>query len=245
MRDLAAGGKGAPLVPVFDHAFFGAGPIRALQNIGGIANVTVVGRGIRPIAFDTGPGNCLIDRVVQQTTRGRQRFDVDGRLARQGRVDHRIVEQLWRHPYFRVTPPKSTGREVFNDALLQRVFGRRLQTHPYDVIATLTYFTAFSIAESYRRFVPHRLREVIVSGGGVRNRTLMSHLITCAAPVPVRSIESYGIPAQAKEPVAFAYLALRALRGRPNHLPDTTGAHHKRILGSLTPGHADKNWSPV
>ncbi|MDP3704071.1 MAG: anhydro-N-acetylmuramic acid kinase [Candidatus Omnitrophota bacterium] len=235
-RDLAAGGEGAPLVPYFDKVFFGHGPARALQNIGGIANVTVVGQASPTIAFDTGPGNCLIDLMAQQMSRGRLRYDAGGRLAARGRVDHRAVAQLWRLPYFRRQPPKSTGRELFNERLLTRVFGARLRRAPVHVLATLTYFTAYSIAEGYRRFVPHRLREVIVSGGGVRNGTLMRHLTELLAPIPVRTIERYGLPTQAKEPVAFAYLALRALRGQINHLPETTGAREACVLGTVTPG---------
>ena len=236
-RDLAAGGEGAPLVPYFDDAFFGGGEPRALQNIGGIANVTVVGRGLRTRAFDTGPGNCLIDLAARLATRGRARYDAHGHLALRGRVDHRAVERLWRHPYFHQPPPKSTGRELFNEALLRRVFGERLTTAHEDVLATLTSFTAYSIVESVRRFIPHRLREVIVSGGGVRNRTLMHHLTRLFAPIPVHSIERYGIPAQAKEPVAFAFLAHRAIQGRINHLPETTGAREACVLGAVTPAH--------
>ena len=236
-RDVAAGGEGAPLVPYFDQAFFGGGPVRALQNIGGMANVTVVGRGIPTLAFDTGPGNCLIDLVAQQASRGRLRYDAHGHVARRGRIDHRAVERLWRHPYFRRPPPKSTGPELFNETLLRRAFGSRLMTSAEDVLATVTYFTAYSIAESFRRFIPHRLREIIVSGGGVRNRTLMHHVVRLLAPVPVRSIERYGIPPQAKEPAAFAFLAQRAIQGRINHLPATTGAKAACVLGTITPGH--------
>ncbi len=236
-RDIAAGGEGAPLVPAFDEAFFGGGPIRALQNIGGIANVTIIGRGIPTQAFDTGPGNCLIDLAASRASRGRMRYDAHGRLARRGRIDHRAVERLWRHPYFRRPPPKSTGREVFDEALLRRVFGRRLAQVPEDVLATVTYFTAYSMAESLRRFASHRPREVIVSGGGLRNRTLMRHLARLLSPTPVRSIERYGIPAQAKEPLAFAFLAWRAVQRRINHLPRTTGARTACILGAITPGH--------
>ncbi len=237
MRDMAAGGEGAPLIPAFDEAFFGHGPVRALQNIGGIANVTVVGRGLRPLAFDTGPGNCLIDFVVRRASRGRLRFDANGHLARRGRIDHRAVERLWRHPYFRLPPPKSTGRELFNEGWLRDTLGPRYAAVPEDALATLTYFTAYSLAESLRRFVPHRPRELIVSGGGVRNRTLMDHLTRLVAPARVHSIERYGIPAQAKEPAAFAWLALRAWRGRTNHLPRTTGARRTCVLGAMTPGH--------
>ena len=235
-RDVAAGGQGAPLVPCFDEAFFGGGPPRALQNIGGIANVTIVGRGIQTRAFDTGPGNCLIDLAAQRASRGRLAFDADGRLARRGRIDHRAVDRLWRLPYFRRPPPKSTGRELFNAELLAQALGTQRHRRSEDALATVTYFTAYSIAESLRRFTPARLTEVIVSGGGVRNRTLMDHLARLLAPIPVRSIERYGIPAQAKEPVAFAYLALRALGARINHVPTATGARAACILGALTFG---------
>ncbi len=234
-HDLAAGGEGAPLVPYFDEAVFGGGPVRALQNIGGIANVTVVGRGLRPIAFDPGPGNCLIDLLARRASRGALSYDRHGHFALRGRIDHRVIARLWRHPYFRIAPPKSTGRELFNDTLLREIFGGRLMRAPLDALATITYFTAYSIAESVRRFVPVRVREMIVSGGGVHNRTLMAHLTSLLAPVPVHAIERYGIPAQAKEPAAFALLALRAFQGQPNHLPSTTGAGSRCILGAITP----------
>jgi anhydro-N-acetylmuramic acid kinase len=242
-RDLAAGGEGAPLVAYFDKVFFGNGPVRALQNIGGIANVTVVGRRIPTLAFDTGPGNCLMDLIADRATRGRLRCDVGGRLARRGRIEHRAIERLWRHPYFRRRPPKSTGRELFNEPLLRKVFGSTLIRAPEDALATATYFTAYSIAESYRRFIPHRLQEVIVSGGGVRNTTLMRHLTTLLAPTPVYSIERFGLSAQAKEPVAFSFLALRALQGRINHLPETTGARETCVLGTLTFGSEGRDTS--
>ena len=146
-----------------------------------------------------------------------------------------MVRRMWAHPYFRRPPPKSTGPEVFNDSFLRSVFGQRWVSRSADVLATVTYFTAYSIAQSYRRFVPVRLSEVIVSGGGVFNRTLMSHLKRLLEPLPIRSIAHHGLHPQAKEPVAFALLALRAIRHQPNHLPSTTGASHARILGNLTP----------
>ena len=240
MRDIAAGGEGAPLIPFFDHYFFGRGRPRALQNIGGIANVTLVGRGLRPLAFDTGPGNCLIDAMVRTITRGRQRFDASGRLAARGEIDHAAVKRLWAHPYFKKRPPKSTGPELFTEAFVTHMFGARWAAKPHDALATVTYFTAYSIAESYRRFGILRAREVIVSGGGGLNRTLMQHLGELLAPIPVRSIADYGVPLQAKEPVAFAFLALRTMRGRINHLPSTTGAAGARMLGTITPGHPQR-----
>ena len=235
MRDLAVGGEGAPLVPFFDQHFFGQGAARALQNIGGIANVAIVGRRVTPLAFDTGPGNGLIDAAARRITGGRYAFDPQGRMARQGRVDEAALKRLLAHPYFRRPPPKSTGPELFNESLLAEAFGRRWWRRGVDVLATVTYFTACAIADSYRRFVRVPIREVIVSGGGVKNRTLMVHLKRLLAPVPVRSIASYGLEPQAKEPVAFAFLALRALQGRSNHLPHTTGARARRQLGILVP----------
>jgi len=236
MRDLAAGGQGAPLVPFFDDFFYGGGPPRALQNIGGIANVTLVGRDLTPYAFDTGPGNCLIDAAVRTASCGRLQFDLNGRMARRGRVDQAAVRRLWALPFFRRPPPKSTGPELFRLALIDELLGRRWRARPADALATLTYFTAYSIAESYRRFLPSMPREVIVSGGGARNPTLMRWLRERLAPIPVQAIDAYGLPAQAKEPVAFAWLALRAWQGRTNHLPSTTGARASAILGAMTPG---------
>lgn len=232
-RDIAAGGQGAPLIPFFDQYFFGTGPVRALQNIGGIANVTVTGKSIPPIAFDTGPGNCLIDWAVQKMTKNRLRFDLDGKIAESGAVDINAIREMARHPYFKKNPPKSTGRELFN----ARFIPTRLRDGcPKTLIATLTYFTAYTIHQSYERFIPFPLSEIIVSGGGALNKTLMSFLSILSAPIPVRSIETYGIPTQAKEPVAFAFFALRAIEGKSNHLPRTTGAARSSILGKIIPG---------
>jgi len=233
-RDIVAGGQGAPLIPFFDDYCFGGGPPRTLQNIGGIANVTLVGRGLTPIAFDTGPGNGLLDAVVRRATRGRQRFDRDGGLAARGRVDERALRRLLGEPYFHLPPPKSTGPEFFNEQWLRPVWSARSRISLPDRLATLTRLTARSIADSYRRFLPVQPREVIVSGGGCRNRTLMRDLRHALAPTPVRLIDSYGVPAQAKEPAAFALLAWRAWRRQPNHLPSATGASAARILGCLT-----------
>ena len=236
MRDMAAGGQGAPLIPAFDHHVFGGGPPRALHNIGGIANVTLVGRGIAPVAFDTGPGNCLLDALARRLTHGRHAYDPQGRLAAGGRVDQALLRALRSHPYFRTPPPKSTGPELFQERWLDEQAGRGWRRRLPDTLATLTYLTAWTMADSYRRFLPVQPREVIVSGGGALNRTLMSHLRTLLRPTPVVSIRRYGLPPQAKEPVAFAWLALRVIHRRVNHLPDTTGAREACILGAITPG---------
>ena len=232
-RDIAAGGEGAPLIPFFDHYFFGGGKTRALQNIGGIGNVTVVGKSQPTVAFDTGPGNCLIDWAVWQTTRHRLKYDRSGKIARRGKIISSAVEEMIKHPYFKKKPPKSTGRELFNKEFIPRLL---LKEKPENLIATLTYFTAYSIGDSYRRFIPHPLSEIIVSGGGAFNQTLMSHLTHLFTPVPVRPISDYGIPVQAKEPMAFAFFALRALEGKINHWPQGTGAKKACVLGKIIPG---------
>jgi anhydro-N-acetylmuramic acid kinase len=233
MRDLAAGGEGAPLIPYFDQFFFGGGKPKALQNIGGIANVTVVGNGVTPFAFDTGPGNCLIDLTVQKMTRGRQPYDTSGKIAAQGKIDQTAVKQMLKHIYFQKKPPKSTGRELFNEHFIRHYLKgkRRLE----DTVATLTYFTAASIHQSYQKFLPGRLSEILVSGGGALNLFLMAHLKQLFAPLSVRSFEESGLPAQAKEPVAFAFFALQAIERKINHLPEGTGAKGARILGKIIP----------
>lgn len=219
--DVAAGGTGAPLVPRFDLDFL-ARPGRALLNLGGIANVTLPdGR-----AFDTGPGNMLLDEAARRMG---VPCDRDGQLARRGRVDLRLWRRLMAHPFLARRPPKSTGREEFGATWYDRAIGRT----GTDVLATLAFFTATAIAAALR---PCRLREVIVSGGGVHNRTLMDHLRRELWPAAVRSITELGIPAQAKEPAAFAWLALLRLEGRPGNVPRATGARRPVVLGKITHG---------
>ncbi len=235
-QDIAAGGEGAPLIPFFDDYFFGKGPVQALQNIGGIANVTIVGRGLsRPAAFDTGPGNCLIDLAIQKITKGKRSFDPSGKWAAKGQIQMKLIRRMKKHPYFKKRPPKSTGREEFGEAFLREYFGTRLTRSPYDTLATLTYFTAATIYEGVKRFAPRPPKEILVSGGGARNLTLMHCLKALFSPTHVHSIEEWGIPAQAKEPIAFAFFALRAIRGETNHLPHSTGARRLCVLGKITP----------
>lgn len=238
-QDVACGGEGAPLIPFFDTYFYGRGPRRALLNVGGIANVTVVGRNLKsPIAFDTGPGNGLIDLAIQRITKGKLAYDPNGKWAMKGKVEMNGVRSMMRHPYFRRRPPKSTGREEFGEVFLKKYLGASLWHRPFDFLATLTYFTALTIFESLRRWAPLFTREIIVSGGGAKNRTLMKYLRELFSPLPVRSIEEWKIPAQAKEPIAFAFFALRSIRGQINHLPSATGARHATVLGKITKPHA-------
>ena len=226
-RDIAAGGQGAPLVPFFDDFMFGGTrKRRCLLNIGGIANVTFVGGGKPVLAFDTGPGNCLIDDTVRRLTKGRETFDRGGKRAREGMTDGWLLARLAAHPYFRKAPPKSTGRELFGPGFVKA-------RPSNDVIATLTLFTAETIAGAIREFSPS---EVIASGGGVYNDLMMEHLAGLLTPIPLVSSRVYGIHPMSKECAAFALLAARAIEGRPNTLPSATGARHAVVAGKIVPG---------
>ncbi|HPD14939.1 MAG TPA: anhydro-N-acetylmuramic acid kinase [Planctomycetota bacterium] len=240
-RDVAAGGQGAPLVPYVDYLLLRHRTRgRLVLNIGGIANFTHLPPACRPsdvLAFDTGPGNMLLDALVGLLTRGRRTFDRDGALAARGAVSQPLLRRLLRHPYLRREPPKSTGRETFGVPFAERLL-RAGGLAPEDLLATVTAFTAASIADAHRRFVAPRGRvdEVIASGGGCHNRTLMRRLAETFAPVPVRLSDDFGIPADAKEAMAFAILAHETMAGRPGNLPSATGAARPVVLGKIVPG---------
>jgi anhydro-N-acetylmuramic acid kinase len=242
-RDVAAGGHGAPLVPWADrHLFSSADRVRVLQNIGGMANLTRVpprGSAEPLFAFDTGPGNALIDAAVQLSSDGAQAFDRGGAIARTGTVDEQLLEALLAHPYFSAEPPKSTGREVFGRPYVaslardQRVEERGAWA---DLIATLTEFTARTIADAMRRWVlPRGADEVVVSGGGANNPVLMERLRTLLVPLPVVDGRAVGFDTDAKEAIAFAGLAWAHVHGVAGNVPEATGAAGSRILGSFTP----------
>ena len=243
-RDVAAGGQGAPLVPWVDRALFAAeGKARALQNLGGIGNVTRVpprGSAEPVFAFDTGPGNALIDAVVELATDGRHTFDRDGRLAARGTVDDTLLAELLRHPYFTAETPKSTGREEFGRPFVARLVDALRPEGDRDwleLVATLTELTARTVADAYERWViPRGVDEVVVSGGGARNPVLMARIRALLDPLPVLDGAALGIDPDAKEAVAFAVLAWAHLRGVPANVPEATGAAGPRILGSYTPG---------
>lgn len=216
--DIAAGGQGAPLVPFVDVLLFGRGNApRAALNIGGIANVTLLPEGI---AFDTGPGNMVIDALAAEMSGGRERFDRDGRIARGGTVRWELLVDLLANPYFRRKAPKSCGREQFGPEYTRMLIDSGLPMR--DLLATATELTARTIAEA----LPPR--EVIVSGGGVHNRFLMERL---GSMLPVRSSAEFGIDPDAKEAIAFAVLAYQTARGWPGNLPSATGASHPTVLG--------------
>jgi anhydro-N-acetylmuramic acid kinase len=241
VRDVAAGGHGAPLVSMADALIFSGRRWRALQNIGGIGNVTVVPPngsldGVR--AFDTGPGASVIDRVVRSLVPGLP-YDVDGRLAAAGTPIDEVVSELLAAPYFASPPPKSTGPELFDARYVQTLIDRsravRPAARPEDIIATATALTARSIADAYRRFLPEPITEVLVSGGGARNPTLVDMLTRLLAPIDVRAFADEFFDGEAKEAVAFALLAYLHVSRRMGNLPRATGAKGGRILGKFTP----------
>lgn len=242
-RDAAAGGHGAPLVPWADRLLFSRpdGP-RVLQNIGGMANLTWVparGAGEPLLAFDTGPGNALIDAAVELATEGERTFDEEGAWAEAGTVNEDMLSRLLAHPFFEEQPPRSTGREEFGRPFVERLVERNRPetwTEWASLVATLTMFTVRTIADAVKRWVAERgALEVVVTGGGARNPVLLRWLAEGLAPLPVRSGEAVGIHPDAKEAIAFAGLAWAFARGLPGNEPAATGANGPRILGSFTP----------
>ncbi|HEU0138281.1 MAG TPA: anhydro-N-acetylmuramic acid kinase [Bryobacteraceae bacterium] len=235
-RDIAAGGKGAPLVPYVDYFLF-RHPLRGrvALNIGGIANITAIPPGAKPegvIAFDTGPGNMVIDALAAEHTGGKQRFDRGGRIAAGGAVDRKLLGRLLRAPFYKVKPPKTAGREQYGREFVAELLaaGRALP----DLIATATALTAAAISEGIRRFVPFRVDDLIVSGGGAHNPVLMGYLAAFLPETAVQISSDFGIDIDAKEAIAFAILAYETWHRRPSNLPSATGARHPAILGKIT-----------
>ncbi|MFL5499216.1 MAG: anhydro-N-acetylmuramic acid kinase [Gemmatimonadaceae bacterium] len=240
VRDVAAGGQGAPLVPMADAMLFSSqSEWRGLQNLGGIGNITVVpphGRieGVR--AFDTGPGVAVIDGVTH-ALRPQLSYDVDGKLAAAGRPNMKIVTELMAHPYFSAPPPKSTGRELFNSDYVQKLIAttRAAGASDEDIVATAVQLTAESIGDAYRRFIAEPLSEVLVSGGGAKNPVLFAAIQKAAAPVAVRHFDDVYFDGEAKEAVAFALLGYLHVTKRAGNVPTATGAYGPRVLGKRTP----------
>ena len=244
--DMAAGGKGAPLVPFLDYFFYRDPRVaRIAQNIGGIANLTAIPAGASPrqvIAFDTGPGNMVIDAVMEELY-GR-RYDRDGKVAASGRVLDGVIMRLLRAPFFRQKPPRTGGREEFGREYVGRFLQLCHGASKADVIATATALTARSIADAVQRFVVPRFglrrkptnRQMIVSGGGAKNSTLMAMLRDAMAPLAIslHFSDEFGLPAEAKEAVAFALLAHETWHRRPSNVPSATGAKRAAILGKIS-----------
>ncbi|HLA24009.1 MAG TPA: anhydro-N-acetylmuramic acid kinase [bacterium] len=243
VADLAVGGHGAPLAPYIDYLLF-RDPTRsrAVQNLGGIGNVTHLRRGDaldEVLAFDTGPSNTVINALVEAATDGREEFDRDGHLAESGRVDGELLDELLRDPYFGAPPPKSTGRERYGVQYAAELIkaGRTRGLSPADLVATATRLTVETIVRSYREFLDPRggVDEVILGGGGSRNPVLRGWLAEALAPVPVRTHEEFGINGKAKEAMLFAILANDAVAGHPWSLTSATGSTRPAVLGKLVP----------
>lgn len=247
VADIAAGGHGAPLVPYFDLvAYRNPSRSRAVQNIGGIGNVTYLPAGCGPdtmgaqmvIAFDTGPGNMVIDGVMQALSGGKEAYDRDGAMASRGRPDQRWLAELMADPFFSQPPPKSTGREVYGRPfvarLLEQARGRGLSAE--DTVATVSALTADSIVRAYRDFLVPRagLDEVVLCGGGSYNLFLRRR-ITAALGVPVLTSEDVGVNGKLKEAMAFALMASDAVAGLTTNVPGATGASGPRVLGKFVP----------
>ncbi len=244
--DIAAGGQGAPLATLFHLRVFGeAGRHVAVQNLGGIGNVTSIdGRGSNGpavLSFDTGPGNMLIDGAMERLSGGRQKLDRDGRGAAKGKVSARLLAKWMREPFLALPPPKSTGRELFGEHYLAAIWAEMDAAGVVvsDRLASLTEFTAESIVMSYARFLPGVPERVVMCGGGANNRFLVSRireLLQRAAGrrVEVVNCESCGWPPEAVEGAAFALLARERLLGRPGNLPETTGASRPVLCGQVT-----------
>lgn len=241
-RDIAAGGEGAPLVPYVDYIlFYESGKVSIAQNIGGIANATVVTEGIDDvIAYDTGPGNMLMDKVVSLASNGKEKYDRDGKLASQGLVNKRLLEKLLSLPHFDQLPPKSTGAELFGKEKAQELYNLVTQKNISltDLMATLLELTVESIALSYERviFPKWKVVEVILSGGGARNPVLVERLKRRLSYVKFSTSDDYGIPIDAKEAVAFAILANELVSGNSANLPSVTGAKRRVPLGKIVLG---------
>jgi anhydro-N-acetylmuramic acid kinase len=239
--DMAAGGKGAPLVPFLDFALYRDARVgRIAQNIGGIANLTAIPAGAsvsNVLAFDTGPGNMVIDAVTEKLF-GR-RFDRNGQIAASGRALEPLVARLMRNPFFREKPPRTAGREEFGREYAAKFLRQCRGARREDVVATATALTARSIADAVRRFViggSRRYQELIVSGGGAKNATLMAMLRNELAPlgIALRFSDEFGVPTEAKEAVAFALLAHETWHRRPSNVPAATGARKAAILGKIS-----------
>lgn len=242
--DMAAGGEGAPLTPYLHyHLLQHREKSRAVINLGGISNITYLKAGAsleQVVAFDMGPANMLMDGLVSILSKGRKSFDLNGAMAKKGRVSEPLLARLMRHPFIKKRPPKSTGREVFGGRMIASILenGRALKLTDNDLLATTTAYTAASIMENIQAFILKKevLDEVIIGGGGVRNPVLMESLIKALHPIPVLRFEEVGHDSRAIEAMTFAVLAYQTWHKRPTNIPSVTGARHPVVLGKIIPG---------
>ncbi len=241
-QDIAAGGHGAPLSVYVDYLLFKNKNInRAVQNIGGIANVTFLPKDISwdsLKSFDCGPGNILIDYAVRYFTKGELEYDPDGSIAKKGKVDKEILSILMDHPYIKKEPPKTTGRELFGEEFFKEVLrmGEKKKLSMEDIVATLTAFTVSAIVYNYEKFYPkgYELQEVILGGGGTHNKTMVEWLRERLYPISVKTHEDFGIPNDAREAVTWAILADEMLFGIPNNVPSASGAKYSVLGGKIS-----------
>lgn len=238
--DMALGGQGAPLVPYFDYLMFRSTTMnRVLLNIGGIANMTLLKKNctVREIvAFDSGPGNMVIDALMKKFYK--KEFDRNGEIAKRGNIVPSLLNKLMAEKYFSMPPPKSTGRELFGNAFVEKMMNSGRGIKNEDLVATATEFTALSVFDQFNRFLKprlgkHRLDELIVSGGGAMNATLMGSLRRCFHPAKIVTSSDLGIDSNAKEALCFAVLANETIHEMPANVPSVTGAHRQTILGEI------------
>ncbi len=232
--DIAAGGQGAPLVPIFDYYFLASDNHRALLNIGGMSNVTLLPPccdrdNIR--AFDTGPGNVMIDLAVQMLFN--RQYDNSGKIAKSGKLIDKMLDELMQIPFISDLPPKSTGREYFSESYTRSIIYKYNAHNKEDIIRTFTVFTAKSIAHNIARF-GSETKELICSGGGTKNPVLMESIAKFLPNCSVNSAEKYGLNSSAKEAIAFAFLAVLFATNKPGNVKSVTGAKEERVLGSLS-----------
>ena len=232
-RDIALGGEGAPLMPFFDNYILGKGKPKILLNIGGISNISLVGKGQPVLGFDVGPGNTLMDLCAQQLLH--KPFDKNGAVAAKGNPDKVLVKHLLTQKFFHQRPPKSLDKNAFGKDYLLHHFGSLKKCRTADLLATLTYFTAAAVADQITRFVPQRAQqEIVVSGGGCYNKTLLTFLQEILPHIQITTSNDYGIHPQAKEAAAFALFAWLAIHKKINHCSQATGATKNAILGKIT-----------
>ena len=232
-KDMAAGGQGAPLVPFADKILFGLDKNRLIQNIGGISNVTVLSKNCKIFAFDNGPGNMLIDYFMRKLYD--LPFDKDGEVALKGKIDENWLKELLSEKYYSLKPPKTTGRELFNNEYAEKIY-KSAPKKKEDIIATLTALTAKVITDSYINFVLPKtnIDEVVIGGGGAYNKTLLLNMKNYIPDLIIKTHEDFGIPNKLKEAVAFAYLGYFTLQKQPNNVPSCTGADTNVVMGKIS-----------
>lgn len=239
--DMAVGGQGAPLVPFVDYILYRSASLGSVSlNLGGIGNISVIPRGAQTrdvFAFDTGPGNMVIDALVRDITKGTKRFDEDAGMAQRGRSLPRLLSGLMEDPYLRKNPPKSAGREQYGHTFVSQLKkeGSRENAHPEDLVRTATIFTALSVVDALHRFVlpKTKIHRLIVSGGGVHNPLIMGQMSAALPSLEVIPSSQLGVPEDAKEALAFAILAYETFHHRAANVPSATGARRSAILGKI------------